>query len=108
MDSTILKKKMYLLDGSFICGIMPYVDIDSIMKHPLWGSNLIFDSEEAVVKCHRDYIKGHYYLYYNNFYRTQNNLVFCDLGFNVLIYEIEIFIFFVYQLNESRKNLIKN
>lgn len=66
MDSTILKKKMYLLDGSFISGITPYVDIDNIMKHPLWGSNLLFNNGDAIVKSHRDYIKGNYYLFNNN------------------------------------------
>lgn len=65
MDSTILNKNIYLLDGSFICGITSYVDIDSVMKHPLWGSNLLFNNEDAVVKGHRDYIKGHYYLFNN-------------------------------------------
>lgn len=51
-------KKMYLLDGSFISGILPYEEYESVMKHPLWGSNLIFNNGEAVVKAHRDYIRG--------------------------------------------------
>jgi hypothetical protein len=58
MDSTILNKKMYLLDGSFISGITPYVDIDSVMKHPLWGSNLLLNNEDAVICGHKDYIRG--------------------------------------------------
>jgi len=49
---------MYLLDGSFVSGILPYVEYESVMQHPLWGSNLLFNDEEAVVKGHRDYIKG--------------------------------------------------
>jgi len=57
-DSNFLSAKMYLLDGSFVSGILPYVEYDSVMKHPLWGSNLLFNDEEAVVKGHRDYIKG--------------------------------------------------
>ncbi|CAI6354634.1 unnamed protein product [Macrosiphum euphorbiae] len=57
-DSTVFNIKMYLLDGSFISGILPYVEYDSVMKHPLWGSNLILNNEEAVVKAHRDYIRA--------------------------------------------------
>jgi len=49
---------MFLLDGSFISGILPYVEYESVMKHPLWGSNLIFNNGEAVVKAHKDYIRG--------------------------------------------------
>ncbi|XP_026818358.1 uncharacterized protein LOC113557190 [Rhopalosiphum maidis] len=49
---------MYLLDGSFISGILPYADYDNVMKHPLWGSNLLLTNEEAVVNGHKDYIKA--------------------------------------------------
>lgn len=49
---------MFLLDGSFISGILPYTDYDNVAKHPLWGSNLLFTNEEAVVNGHKDYIKG--------------------------------------------------
>jgi len=49
---------MYLLDGSFISGILPYTDYDNVIKHPLWGSNLLLTNEEAVVNGHRDYIKA--------------------------------------------------
>ncbi|VVC33171.1 Hypothetical protein CINCED_3A014970 [Cinara cedri] len=58
MDS-LLNKKIFLLDGSFISGVRPYViDMDSIMKHPLWGSNLLFDNPEAVINGHKDYIRA--------------------------------------------------
>jgi hypothetical protein len=57
-DSTVRNTKMYLLDGSFISGILPYADYDNVMKHPLWGSNLLLTNEEAVVNGHKDYIKG--------------------------------------------------
>lgn len=53
-----IKKNMHLLDGSFMSGIKPYVDIDSVMKHPLWGSNLLFNNEQAVINSHKDYIRG--------------------------------------------------
>lgn len=59
MDSTEeLNKKLYLLDGSFISGITPYVDINDVITHPLWGSNLLFNTEEAVINGHKDYIRG--------------------------------------------------
>lgn len=58
MDSIVPNKSMYLLDGSFMSGIKPYVNINNIMKHPLWGSNLLLEDEEAIIKCHKDYIKG--------------------------------------------------
>ncbi|KAF0759524.1 homocysteine S-methyltransferase 1-like [Aphis craccivora] len=58
MDSMILNNKMYLLDGSFISGITPYVDIDSVMKHPLWGSHLLLNNEDAVIRSHKDYIRA--------------------------------------------------
>jgi hypothetical protein len=61
MDPTILNEKMYLLDGSFISGVTPYIDIDSVKKHPLWGSNLLFNDEQAVINSHKDYIRGIYY-----------------------------------------------
>lgn len=54
----ILNNKMYLLDGSFISGITPYVDIDSVMKHPLWGSHLLSNNEDAVIRSHKDYIRA--------------------------------------------------
>lgn len=54
----ILSNKMHLLDGSFISGVTPYVDIDSVMKHPLWGSHLLLNNEDAVIRGHKDYIKG--------------------------------------------------
>lgn len=54
----ILNNKMYLLDGSFISGITPYVDIDSVMKHPLWGSHLLLNNVDAVIRSHKDYIRG--------------------------------------------------
>lgn len=57
-DSMTLNTKMYLLDGSFISGIISYVDHDNVIKHPLWGSNLLLEDDEAVVKGHRDYIRG--------------------------------------------------
>jgi len=57
-DSTAVNTKMFLLDGSFISGILPYTDYDNVAKHPLWGSNLLFTNEEAVVNGHKDYIKG--------------------------------------------------
>lgn len=60
MASAMLSKKMYLHDGSFMSGIKPFVDIDSVMKHPLWGSNLLFSDEEAVVNGHKSYIRGYY------------------------------------------------
>jgi len=58
-----LSKKMYLLDGSFISGVTPYVDIDSVMKHPLWGSHLLLNNEDAVIRGHKDYIRGYCYRY---------------------------------------------
>ncbi|XP_025416886.1 uncharacterized protein LOC112688086 isoform X2 [Sipha flava] len=58
MDPTILNEKMYLLDGSFISGVTPYIDIDSVKKHPLWGSNLLFNDEQAVINSHKDYIRA--------------------------------------------------
>lgn len=60
--SGVLNKKLYLLDGSFISGVTPYVNIDSVMKHPLWGSNLLFNTEEAVVNGHKDYIRGQFFI----------------------------------------------
>lgn len=63
MDSNVLDKKLYLLDGSFISGVTPYVDIDSVMKHPLWGSDLLLNAEEAVVNAHKDYIRGRLLLF---------------------------------------------
>jgi len=66
MDPNIFNKKLYLLDGSFISGVTPYVDVDSVMKHPLWGSNLLFNAEEAVVNAHRDYIRGRLYYCFHN------------------------------------------
>lgn len=60
MGPTELNEKIYLLDGSFISGVTPYVDIDNVIKHPLWGSNLLFNDEEAVVNSHKDYIRGNY------------------------------------------------
>lgn len=62
MDLRILNKDMYLLDGSFMSGVKPYVDIDNVIKHPLWGSNLLLNDEEAVVNGHKAYIKGNYFL----------------------------------------------
>ncbi|XP_025194231.1 homocysteine S-methyltransferase YbgG-like isoform X2 [Melanaphis sacchari] len=58
MDSMILNKKMYLLDGSCISGITPYVDINSVMKHPLWGSHLLLNNEDIVICGHKDYIRA--------------------------------------------------
>lgn len=59
MDSMIPNRKMYLLDGSFICGVGPHVvNMDSVIKHPLWGSNLLFDNPQAVINGHKDYIRG--------------------------------------------------
>lgn len=60
MDPIILSKNMYLLDGSFISGIRPYVEIDTVVKHPLWGSNLLFNDKQAVINGHKDYIRGGY------------------------------------------------
>lgn len=57
-DFTAVNTKMFLLDGSFISGILPYADYDNVAKHPLWGSNLLFTNEEAVVNGHKDYIKA--------------------------------------------------
>jgi len=39
-------------------GVKPYVDIDNVIKHPLWGSNLLLNDEEAVVNGHKAYIKA--------------------------------------------------
>lgn len=58
MASTTLSDKMYLLDGSFMSGIKPFVNIDSVINHPLWGSNLLLSNEEAVVNGHKSYIRG--------------------------------------------------
>lgn len=58
MDSIVLNKNMYLLDGSFISGIKPYADINDALKHPLWGSNLLLNNEDVIVNGHKDYIKG--------------------------------------------------
>lgn len=49
---------MYLLDGSFMSGIKPYTHIDSVMKHPLWGSNLLLKNEDVIIKGIKDYIRG--------------------------------------------------
>lgn len=75
MDSIILNKKMYLMDGSFISGVQPYIlDFDSVIKHPLWGSNLLFENEEAIIRGQKDYIRGNiceinplYYICFNLF-----------------------------------------
>jgi len=61
MDSIVLSKSMYLLDGSFMSGIKPYVNINSVLKHPLWGSNLLLNNEEDIIKCHKDYIEGNHF-----------------------------------------------
>lgn len=58
MDPMYKNKNVYLLDGGFTCNIRPYVDIDSVMKHPLWGSQLLLTNEEAIISSHKDYIKG--------------------------------------------------
>ncbi|XP_025421281.1 uncharacterized protein LOC112691320 [Sipha flava] len=58
MDLNILNEKIYLLDGSFMSGISPYVDIESVIKHPLWGSNLLYNSEKTIVCGHKDYIRA--------------------------------------------------
>lgn len=58
---------MYLLDGSFISGVTPYVDIDSVIKHPLWGSHLLLNNEDAVICGHKDYIRGYCYIRGNGF-----------------------------------------
>ncbi|KAE9543775.1 hypothetical protein AGLY_002005 [Aphis glycines] len=58
MDLMILNNKMYLLDGSFISGITPYVDIDSVMKHPLWGLHLLLNNEDAIICSHKDIRSG--------------------------------------------------
>lgn len=60
MASIILSDKMHLLDGSFMSGIKPFVNIDSVMNHPLWGSNLLLSNEEVVINGHRNYIRGCY------------------------------------------------
>lgn len=65
LDLMMKNEKMYLMDGSFMCGITPYVDIHSVMKHPLWGSNLLQSNERAVINGHKDYIRGNYF-YINN------------------------------------------
>lgn len=65
MDLNILNEKIYLLDGSFMSGISPYVDIETVTKHPLWGSNLLYNSEETIVSGHKDYITGFTHLCYS-------------------------------------------
>lgn len=67
---------MYLLDGSFISGVIPYVDSDSVMKHPLWGSNLLFNNEEAVINGHKSYIRGWFIIY----------IIQLNCNFNLLLY----------------------
>lgn len=52
---------MYLMDGSFISCVQPYVpEFDSVMQHPLWGSNLLFENEEAIIRGQKDYIRGNH------------------------------------------------
>lgn len=34
------------------------MDIDSVIKHPLWGSHLILNNEDAVIRGHKDYIRA--------------------------------------------------
>jgi S-methylmethionine-dependent homocysteine/selenocysteine methylase len=68
MDLNILNEKIYLLDGSFMSGISPYVDIESVIKHPLWGSNLLYNSEKTIVCGHKDYIRGFTLLNYLRIY----------------------------------------
>lgn len=64
MDMNILNEtNICLLDGSFMSGISPYVDIETVTKHPLWGSNLLYNNEETIVRGHKDYIRGKYYLH---------------------------------------------
>lgn len=75
MGPIISNEKMYLLDGSFISGIIPHVDIDSVIKHPLWGSNLLFNDEEIVIKGHKEYIRG-IYLLFSIFYTQYNDVSF--------------------------------
>lgn len=60
MDSpAVLGKKMYLLDGGFMSGITPYVtDMAGVMKHPLWGSNLLLNNEDPIMRSCKDYVRG--------------------------------------------------
>lgn len=54
------------MDGSFMSGIKPYIDIDSVMNHPLWGSNLLLSNEDVIIKGIKDYIRG-YNIFTNNY-----------------------------------------
>lgn len=60
----MVNKNIYLLDGSFTSGIKPYVDIDSVMSHPLWGSHLLLNDEESILSGCKDYIKGWLFINY--------------------------------------------
>jgi len=71
---------MYLLDGSFISGVTPYVDADSVTKHPLWGSHLLLNNEDAVKRGHKDYIKGYRYI------SEKNDLIFYFNNFHVYLF----------------------
>ncbi|XP_050528290.1 homocysteine S-methyltransferase YbgG-like [Daktulosphaira vitifoliae] len=76
------QKNIYLLDGSFTSGVKPYVDFESLVKHPLWGSQLLNLDEEAVYNCHRDYIKAGVDMITTNTYQASINGFQKFLGLN--------------------------
>ncbi|XP_050435235.1 homocysteine S-methyltransferase YbgG-like isoform X2 [Adelges cooleyi] len=64
---------IHLLDGGFTDGVKPYTDYESLMKHPLWGSHLLQDDEEAIYKSHRDYIRAGADMITTNTYQASIN-----------------------------------